>query len=336
MEHHPTRPPSSGNAQLLCGYYLPDGRGSAATEKGLGQHGHLEDLCLNRPVRKPVPDDELAGVNWAYQYVLENFDVHKLKVESKVNILDNEYNELSFGTRDLWDGRNLGDFKSGQQHDYKAQMAYYVLGTCQKEGIPSVRVHEIYTKFFWAKVYDMTKEEAQEIVDAITVNIENKVLNPNDYCAWCKQRTKCEAFTTAVATVAKDVEPSSSFAIENLVTPDAVNRAMVFAKRIKKWCDDVEGKAKDMLKEGAELDNFKFQSRRGSTYISDIPKAFELSGLTQEEFLDACKVSNTALVAKYAKKHDMKPTDAKRELARKLLETTKTKPDINILKECQK
>jgi hypothetical protein len=91
-----------------------------------------------------------------------------------------------------------------------------------------------------------------------------------------------------------------------------------------------------MLKAGTELDNFKFQSRRGSSYISDTQKAYELSGFTLEEFLDACKVSNTALVAKYAKKHDIKPIDAKRELARKLLETTKTKPDINILKECQK
>jgi len=336
MKHHPTRPPSSGNAQLLCGKYLPDGRGSAATEKGTGQHEHLEDMLKGKPVRKSVPEDQLAGVNWAHQYVQDNFDVHKLEVESKVNILDSDYNELSYGTRDLWDGRNLGDFKSGQQHDYKAQMAYYALGTCQKEGIGSVMVHEIYTKFFWAKVYEMTKEEAQEIVDAVTVNIEKDVVQPNSYCGWCKQRTKCEAFTTAVTTVANDIEPSSGFAIENLVTPDAVNRAMVFAKRIRKWCDDVEGKAKDMLKDGAELDNFKFQSRRGSSYISDIPKAFELSELSQEEFLGACSVSNTALVARYAEKHDMKPADAKRELARKLLEVTKSKPDINILKECQK
>ena len=57
--------------------------------------------------------------------------------------------------------------------------------------------------------------------------------------------------------------------------------------------------------------------------------------MTQEEFLGACSVSNTSLVARYAKKHDMKPADAKRELARKLLEVTKSKPDIKILKESQ-
>lgn len=335
MDHHQTRPPSSGNAQLLCGQYRPDGRGSAATEKGVGQHEWLEDMLKGRPVRKPVPDDQLAGVNWAHEYVLDNFDIHKLEVESKVTILDNQYNDVSFGTRDLFDGRNLGDFKSGQQHDYKAQMAYYVLGTCQKEGIGSVMVHEIYTKFFWAKVYEMSREEAQEVVDRITINIEKDFPQPNDYCGWCVKRTECSALTTALTTVAKDVEPASSFALENLTTPESVNRAMVFAKRIKKWCDGVEGLAKDMLKEGTKLDNFEYNTRRGNTYISDIPKAFELTGMTQEEFLGACSVSNTALVARYAEKHDMKPADAKRELARKLLEVTKSKPDIKILKECQ-
>tara|TARA_R100000808_G_scaffold5748_1_gene17323 strand:- start:3510 stop:4520 length:1011 start_codon:yes stop_codon:yes gene_type:complete len=335
MEHHQTRPPSSGTAQFLCGSYRPEGRGSAATEKGLGQHEWLEDKLNNKPVRKEVPEDEQANVKWAYEYVLDNFDIPKLQVESKVTILDDEYNELSFGTRDLWDGRNLGDFKSGQQHDYRAQMAYYVLGTCQREGVTSVKVHEIYTKFFWAKVYEMTKEEAQQVVDAITENIEKDVPKPNEYCSWCVKRIECPAFTTALVEVANDIEPSSGFALENLDTPESVNRAMVFAKRIRKWCDGVEGIAKDMLKDGEKLNNFEYKSRKGANYIADIPKAFEILGLTQDEFLKACNVSNTSLVALYAKKNDMKPADAKRELARKLLEVTKTKPDIKILKECQ-
>ena len=110
---------------------------------------------------------------------------------------------------------------------------------------------------------------------------------------------------------------------------------MVFAKRIKKWGEAVEAITRDFLQEGGELNNFKYHSRRGNTFISDISKALELSGLTSEEFLKACTVSNTALVAVYAEKNNLKPTDAKRELARKLLDVTKQKNDTKILKECQ-
>lgn len=335
MSHHKVRPPSSGNAQLICGEYRPDGRGSAATEKGNIQHEWLEDKLNRADPRHEIPQDQLANVNWAYEYVQDNFDLVKLKTESKVSIMDHNYNEVSFGTRDLWDGKNLGDFKSGQQHDYKAQMAYYVLGTCQQEGTDSVVVHEIYTKYFWTKVYEMTKNEAQAIVDDITENIEKKKLQQSDYCGWCIKRLTCPVFTTAVEAVSTEVTPHSSLALENLTTPDSINKAMVFAKRIKKWGEAVEAITRDFLEEGGELDNFKYHSRRGNTYIDDLEKAVELSGLTYSEFLRACSVSNTALVSIYAEKKNLKPADAKRELARKLLDVTKQKNDTKILRECQ-
>ena len=61
----------------------------------------------------------------------------------------------------------------------------------------------------------------------------------------------------------------------------------------------------------------------------------ELTGLTTEEFLEACSVSNTSLVSAYAAKNNLKPADAKRELSRKLLDVTKQRSNTNILKECQ-
>ena len=335
MSHHKVRPPSSGGAQLICGEYRPDGRGSAATAKGTVQHEWLEDTLRGVKPRKEVPKDELANVNWAYDYVQETFDLFKLKLETKVTILDDDFNEISFGTRDLWDGKNLGDFKSGEQHNYKPQMAYYVLGTCQQEGLDSVMVHEIYTKYFWVKSYEMTRREAQAIVDEITDNINKRKLHQSEYCAWCKKRVTCPVFTSAVEKVAAEITPSSTLALENLTTPDALNKAMVFAKRVRRWCDAVEAMTKDHLKEGGELDNFKFTSRKGSTFIDDLPKAMELTGLTTEEFLEACSVSNTSLVSAYAAKNNLKPADAKRELSRKLLDVTKQRSNTNILKECQ-
>ena len=335
MSHHKIRPPSSGGAQLICGEYRPDGRGSAATAKGTVQHEWLEDTLRGVKPRKEVPKDELANVNWAYDYVQETFDLFKLKLETKVTILDDDFNEISFGTRDLWDGKNLGDFKSGEQHNYKPQMAYYVLGTCQQEGLDSVMVHEIYTKYFWVKSYEMTRREAQAIVDEITDNINKRKLHQSEYCAWCKKRVTCPVFISAVEKVSAEIMPSSTLALENLTTPDALNKAMVFAKRVRRWCDAVEAMTKDHLKGGGELDNFKFTSRRGNTFIDDLPKAMELTGLTTEEFLEACSVSNTSLVSAYAAKNNLKPADAKRELSRKLLDVTKQRSNTNILKECQ-
>ena len=65
MSHHKVRPPSSGNAQLICGEYRPDGRGSAATEKGNIQHEWLEDKLNRADPRHEIPQDQLSNVNWA-------------------------------------------------------------------------------------------------------------------------------------------------------------------------------------------------------------------------------------------------------------------------------
>tara|TARA_R100000234_G_C5001829_1_gene180659 strand:+ start:1153 stop:2169 length:1017 start_codon:yes stop_codon:yes gene_type:complete len=336
MQHHPTRPPSSGPAHVKCGGYASTGEDSPATIKGTRIHNNLEQLLTGQPVNPPVLADELPGVEWAHKYVLDNFNIEALRCEDMVHVYD-EYGEpITFGTNDLYDGEQLGDFKTGQVREYRAQMAYYAAGRMQQTGTEEIKVHEIYTEKRWANVYILTYSEAWEIVDQITYNKKNNILKPNDYCSWCKHNSHCPALTKIAMNALEKISPETelqNYDFTQLKTPEDKGKAYQLCKVLEDWISGVKKVVSDsVLKNGEDVPGIKITTRSGGSEVQDIPAAFARMELSQEEFLKACSVSIPKLTKTYQKKFNLTGKEASREVANRLECLIKNKPDTRYIR----
>ena len=336
MQHHATRSPSSGPAHLKCGGFAGSGEDSPATLKGNRAHDHLEQLCSGQEVTKPVPADELPGVLWAYEYVKDNFDMKALRCEEMVHIYDDSGEELSFGTNDLFDGEQIGDFKTGQVREYKAQMAYYADGRMQQTGKKEMRVHEIYTEHRWGKVYILSYDEAWSIVNQITENKKTGQLSPNEYCTWCKHSGVCPALSEIAMNALEQISPETklkNYDFTQLKTPEDKGKAYSLCKLLEDWIAGVKKNVpKSVIEDGEDVPGVRMVSRSGDPGIEDIPGAFARMDLGQDEFLRACSVSIPKLTKEYQKKFNLTGKEASQEVANRLECLIKRKPDTRYIR----
>jgi len=336
MQHHSTRSPSSGPSHLKCGGFANAGGDSPATLKGNRAHEHLEQLCTGQPVTSPVPADELPGVLWGYEYVKDNFNMKTLVCEEMVHIYDDSGEEISFGTNDLFDGEQIGDFKTGQVREYKAQMAYYAAGRMQQTGKKEMRIHEIYTEHRWGKVYILSYEEAWAIIDKITENKKKGTLNPNEYCTWCKHSGVCPALSNVAMNTLEKISPETelkNYDFTQLKTAEDKGKAYKICKILEDWIAGVKKIVnKSVIEDGEDIPGVRITTRAGNPTIEDIPGAFARMELGQDEFLKACSVSIPALTKAYQKKFNLKGKEASQEVANRLECLIKRKPDTRYIR----
>ena len=336
MHHHPTRPPSSGPAHVKCGGYASAGGDSPATLKGTRIHEHLEQVLTGQTVTSPVSADELPGVEWAHKYVKENFDMKTLKCEGTVKVFDESGNEITFGTNDLYDDKQIGDFKTGQVREYKAQMAYYAAGRMQQSGSTEIKIHEIYTEKRWANVYILSYSEAWQIIKQITYNQENNILKPNNYCSWCKHNSQCTALSEVAMNTLEKISPETelkNYDFTQLKTAEDKGKAYQICKILEDWISGVKRTVSEaVLKNGEEIPGVTVTSRSGGSSVSDIPAAFARMDLSQEEFLNSCSLSIPKLTKIYQKKFNLTGKEATQEVSNRLASLIKNKPDTKYIR----
>jgi hypothetical protein len=125
-------------------------------------------------------------------------------IEYRVNIMDYMSvppERITFGTVDAWgyEGTQLTliDAKSGQQRDYKEQMACYALGLMDEEGAETCKCVVLYCDIPAREIYEFSIREAETIVFGIIARVQAGVEEPqeNDYCKWCAKKPTCPVWT---------------------------------------------------------------------------------------------------------------------------------------------
>jgi hypothetical protein len=283
-----------------------------------------------------VPADELPGVLWAHEYVKDNFNMKTLVCEEMVHIYDDAGEELSFGTNDLFDGEQLGDFKTGQVREYKAQMAYYAAGRMQQTGRKEIRVHEIYTEHRWGKVYILSYEEAWEIINKITDNKKKGTLSPNEYCTWCKHSGVCPELSKIAMNALEKISPEAeltTYDFTQLKTSEDKGKAYRLCKILEDWIAGVKKiVTKSVVEGGEDVPGVRVVTRAGDPSVEDIPAAFARMDLGQDEFLRACAVSIPKLTKEYKNKFNLTGKEASQEVANRLECLIKRKPETRYIR----
>lgn len=200
MRHHPTKSPSSFPAFLCCPCYKSSGGGRAAV-KGTLQHEILSAILLD----KDIPNNGTKGkglddVLWAAKQVklIIQQEAHNeynipLEIEKEISVYDRAFEEITFGSLDVGFKDIIIDYKSGMKRNYFPQMACYALGWMQKYNLKTVKVVEVYGKSRDVIVYNVSRQEAEDTVYAISDSIDdpNKTPQGNEYCSWCSKKPYC-------------------------------------------------------------------------------------------------------------------------------------------------
>ena len=156
------------------------------------------------------------------------------------------------------------DLKTGEERDYRPQMAFYALGLMQRHGEDAVEVHEVYSRSRKAKVYEITREEAEGVVFPLHLAVKDKGKQPssNEYCSWCANRATCPALAEKV----KMLEDKLDF---DLDTPSGMGGALCHAHDVIAWADGVKQRGKQMALNGVTPEGWTLVSmkNRNATYL---------------------------------------------------------------------
>jgi hypothetical protein len=218
LDHHPTLSPSSLPALASCPRYRK-GPGSEAAERGRLQHETLSAMLQKTEVPpSPLTAGELDQVLWAANHISQYAGMN-LHVEERLSLVDHDFAEITFGTADAiaikqtqhGDTLTLFDYKSGEQRNYRPQMAAYALMAMDRFGFNLCHVHEVYGRFRWVEKYTLSRTEADAIVYPIieAVNDTSRPASLCGYCAWCADAGTCPLTTGAITAVAARYDPDN-------------------------------------------------------------------------------------------------------------------------------
>lgn len=304
--------PSSLNCMRLCPCFR-GGLSSDVAETGERIHEYFANLIKGEPLPKDADLDEVEQAEWAVN-TLNNFmsqtDRH---VEERLYLIDDDtFEEVMWGYADVFGVTPrasgnimvLADLKTGEPRDCTAQMAAYARMLCQKYDCGRVEVHVLYSRYKKDETYTLNLGDTEIIFDIIKkAQREDRQPNFCEYCGWCSLQDACPQTQAIVTSVVKaenyDITGIVNWEIEN-ANPDKLGQMYTAASWLESFADRVKTQIKQKVQDGMEIPGFKrvTVTRRS---ISDIPAAFQASGVSQEEFLDACTVSAAKLEKKMGK-----------------------------------
>jgi len=330
--------------------------GNDATEAGAVRHSALAwQLSSESPEATraeslaQLDDPDRDAVTWAADYIrthapMADYPIH---CERTLTMLDDDFKEVMRGTPDVVCGNQLFDLK-WRERDYAAQMAAYALMLMEESGWSEVHVHVLYGERQRAERFTLTREGAQDLVDAILTNVGSaKPPTPCDYCGWCARRLTCPALVTAAKTVADGysvLDKVHNWHPSEQTDADQLSVMLFIARKVlKPWIESVEFHAMDAItKQGLAIPGYELKTRKAREWVSDVPAAFAAAGLPQDDFLRCCDVRlNTSktypdkvgIIDLYAKQTGLKKAPAKRDLTAKLAPVMQTGKPTQYLAE---
>jgi PD-(D/E)XK nuclease superfamily len=271
--HHPTLSPSSLDKKAACLHFTGKPVGKAAN-RGTELHEKLAD-AFNR---RETPSDPLLkrAADRARNYIAS-----VQGIEEEVQLLDNDLNQTSFGTVDLWGhsqdgGLVLVDWKSGVQspETYFHQMAFYSLALMEQEDADECQavIVPIDNDEQEAFATSFTRESAAELIYPLIERIKGMEEGPkeNQFCNWCAKRKECPVWTLPAAEAITPVREKLLF-----TESDALERPEAYMDAFKKlegifesW--GIKEALKAKLEAGIEVPGWKLQTRKGASSVSSV------------------------------------------------------------------
>lgn len=283
------------------------GKPSEHTESGTLRHKALELYMKGdkeNQLLMSMEDDQRDGVIWAAQYIerIAPISLHPMTYEQPGTFLFDDFSEYT-GHMDAECGPHIFDLK-WRRRDYQAQFAAYALIKFQKEDFETVTVHALFAERQRFEVYEFTQAEALEIVETTRAKAQDETLPPTpcEYCSWCANRVRCEAFTRHVAKVVAGYSdgvtqwhPSAMEDAGEIATGWKLWREIV-----KPWGESMEHHALEaMLKRGLKLPGLDIAPTKPREVCNDMAGAYNALGLPQELFLKAAAGIRLKTSAKY-------------------------------------
>ena len=187
-----------------------------------------------------------AEVVWAARYISKMAGRRKLHIEKRIVVMRGD-EEITFGTLDAYCKGHLFDLKTGRQRDYKAQMAAYALGAMQQFGDKKLTCHLVYSKSREVETFDLTYEEASDIVYNIVDSVNDPTRSPwpCEYCAWCGRKDTCTALKHFGYTVAGQVEAMKQINLNAPLVPAVRKRLLAIVDAVAKWAKRMHEKVKE-------------------------------------------------------------------------------------------
>jgi len=330
-EHHSTLSPSSFPMLAKCPCFKAGEPGEAA-QSGTRQHKYLETLLKGDAVVsfKDTIKSEVEQAEWAADFIRLHTGDNRL-IEERLSLIDDEFEEITFGTLDVvcmanraqGDKLVVMDYKSGEDHGYLPQMAVYARMAMIRFAVESCEVYELYGRRQYPKKYDLNISDTDFIFDIIAAT-KNPEKRPclNEFCKWCSSQGKCPQTVGAITKVATEYEPGGEIATLPIATvktwhasqitdPGQMSMVLTVAEYIGKWADTVKAHAKAAALKGMEIPGYILKDGNQKREFTDITEAYNASGLDADEFLACCTASVSQVEKAIARKIGFKTPTAK-------------------------
>jgi len=310
--HHPIFAPSAFPALVYCRHFRNAGTESANATRGTSQHELLAKILTNQPIPEDVDANDLACVEWAAQIINNCTSAENREVEVGLMLLNEDWQELTFGTADVvsmtpratGDMLVVVDYKSGSIKEYRPQLHMYARMAMQRHGVNRCECHILYGMDRHDETFRVNYNETNYIIDIINqINAdqlgEKKI---NEFCQYCSHQPTCPQTQAIITAITKSENYDITdigivdWEVEN-ASPDKLGQMYLALSWIECFADRVKNQIKQKAQDGMEIPGFKrvITTKRS---IKDLPAAFTVSGLSSEDFLDCCSVSVSKLQKK--------------------------------------
>jgi hypothetical protein len=350
--------PSNWPGLAECACYRSDPTPSPYSSAGQDEHEVFAaqltgmESPKSREAFERMTPAQRESVQWAVDYVKLNSH-GAIHVEERLELINPDFDVITAGKIDAWSYQpisdrsavDLFDYKSGNPHNYRAQMIPYSLALMQRAAAKECRIHLLYGRSKYAD--NKTVITAAEATDYVTKFVERyqspeKKPTPCDHCSFCANRLTCPPLVA----MAKEIAEGYSDGVlkfpewhpSKIEDPAAMSAALKAANIIEAWIKSVKNHAWGMaVKQGRTIPDFKIQIRAGKREVSDLAAAFSKAGLPQETFLACCDIRFGELEEAFQKVHGTPSlAAAKRELANRLGELITRRADSKSLVQINK
>ena len=182
-------------------------------------------------------------VIWSAQYIMSVVGRKKLITEERISVMRGD-EEITFGSMDAYCKGHLFDLKTGQKRDYSQQMAAYALGVMQKYKEKKLTCHLVYSKTKEVEKFDLTREEAEDIVYAIVDSVDDPTRSPwpCEYCAWCDRKESCTALKHFAYTIGGQMAAMKHINLNAPLQPAVRQRLLSIVDAVENWSEGIREK----------------------------------------------------------------------------------------------
>jgi len=302
---------------LLPDHLKPKKAEKSAPGRGTAMHAGLAKVLTSQPdPMAGLSPDEEDQVRWVATSVLEyaasmGYTAADIRVEQRVTMYRGDSFEVEyFGTLDIRFGPFICDAKFGDERNYVAQLAGYMLPIIIEENLTGMMGALFYGRLKRVRHFKLDRATVETIAYSILRKrrATNRMPSVSSYCGWCSKRATCQALTGIVdATLAK--RGDWAMRLPTMRVSEAGNDPVLIGALkwlwkayLESWGEGLDFAAQTMTAGGIVPLGFKRQDEKGRLEIDDgagALTALKNAGVAQEHLLAGLSHSMTGLAAAY-------------------------------------